>query len=198
MPEATQAKPKQKRLTELSNFTVEFGGIYNTTPFLRSLRYTCRGQWKVSNFAQQKNGGRDLGPLFKMPDIPGEHAEIMFSQRCVRFFDPLENHPERLQKIQSVLQAANSFSVTSGKKLGPKRESRIDVNPDTMQTFIDELRRMIRRGRATVVDGEIPSEQVMDACEGRVLYDPGNRNPVKPKYRDEAPGWMEDLQKLTR
>jgi hypothetical protein len=193
MPELQETK--KKKLADLPDFTIEYGGDSNGTIYSSLLREKFRGSWSTGNFHKRPAGGRDLGNhMYAMPDIPGIHVDVKFKELKIRVYDLLEKDEERLRKINAVFERSAIRSLT---KYGAVKSSIRQFDPDKMQTYVLEVRKLIDGGFATVVKGKMPSESDMAQCEGRLLNDPGSNSTMKPRYADEVEQWSKDVQRIT-
>lgn len=195
MAEAVASKDR-KKIADLPSFTVEFGNVNNSDFHLSSLqRKKVRGEWSVMNFHRRPKGGRDIGSkMSAMPELPGQRLEVIFRDHTIRIFDPLEDDPELLAKASRVGKKAGLVS-TAWK---PVPEEHRVLNPDEMQTLVDELQRMLTNEYVKLVSGKMPSVEEMRQRQGRILYSPATRNAYKPKYQDEAHEWLMEINRRPR
>lgn len=192
----TAAKPDTNQSSYPTEFIVEFGDDWNRNPRIQTLTTPVRGQWSLTSLFQRDgvNGGPDVGQnMTSMPDVPGQCLKVSPRQGKVVLFDPLEQQPELLEKISTVLNKRRGTSAMNTKRTFVKNLERT-LNPDQMKTLLIELIRKEDEGTIhRVIKGNLPTMNEVDAMDGYQLHDVGSGNAYKPKYAKDADGWAREI-----
>lgn len=122
-----------------------------------------------------------------MPDIPGLRMKIIPKDHKAILYDPLEDDPDRIARINRVAERARAIYKGAPFTFVPASE--FELNPDMLKTLLIELNRKVDTRCCVVVDGTLPGLDDIAKLDGRQLYDPWN-NGRKPTYVDEVDDWM--------
>lgn len=177
----------------IESFTVEFGDLHCRNHTINCFRLRVRGTWSVTRLHQRGIGGRDIGQaMSSMPDIPGQRLRIDPRAMKATLYDPLDDDPALLERINVVAKNARSFWKGAPFKAVPVVE--LSLTPDLLKTLLAELRRKREAGNVAVVEGRMPSNETIEKMDGKEMYDPWNSG-RKPRYVEEVDGWHARLDR---
>lgn len=189
MSNQQQQQQQQQKPSAITSFTVEFGDDTNRSVIVSTTRQHLRGHWGLAKLYARDGGGPDAGrAMSAMPEIPGIHMRVYSDGRVVTY-DPLEDMPELLDRINRVMRSA--AAIWSGQPITfvPRSETRLDR--DHYTTLVEELKRKVESGTARVVTGDWPAK-----LPGRELFDVFS-NGRKVKYKDQFEDWANALDRTT-
>lgn len=191
MAEVSTDKPRATT-PQLDQFTVEFGDIYNRNPSLNTFRLRVRGSWSTYKLHQRPEGGRDVGEIMnRMPEVPGQRLTINVKKGTALLFDPLEDNPGLLDKVNATMRSGRIAAGSQRFTFVPRSE--FACSADEMKTLLLELLVKQEERSITVVEGRLPTKEEVAALPGRQLADPWN-NGRKPKYQDEMEDWARGIE----
>lgn len=196
--------PPQRKIERIEwpMFTVEFGDDRNRGTFpIDVLKLRVRGSWIKSHFTREK-GSRSIGDqMSRMPDIPGIRMDVAPAVGAMRLYDPLEEDTRKMEAIRSAFDEIQGIKQV-GAKIGPMQavEHRLDIHQ--MKSLLAECAVKLK-GRAgddqytmTLIRGEVPTLEQLNAMPGRKLYDPWNSSNNKPKFEDQAEEFFDRWSRL--
>lgn len=175
-----------RRQGSLPSFTVEFGDACCRTITINTLKLRVRGAFAISTLHKRDQGGRDIGAaMARMPDIPGMRLAFDGRTRQARLFDPLEESPDLLARINAVSKAAPAIIKTSREWTFVPATTHDFSNADRLKTLLHELALKRESKSLTIIEGDLPTLEMLDAIPGRRLNDPWNSSAIKPRYADD-------------
>jgi len=187
----TTDKPAEKTTTHRP-CVIEFGDACQRRMTLSTFREHVRGAWDLQRLHERPDGGRDVGVMQKMPNIPGMRIRISVDEREALLFDPLEDDPALLARVNA---SASAAGIRGGGWTFVPRSLR-KLNEDQLKTLLLELRALIDESKAWEVEGRLPSPQAIDQLPGRQLFDPLANSSVQPRYVDEVDQWTRRLNSV--
>lgn len=191
--QARQNQPTGRK--RLAPVAVRLATANCQTVYLAALKMQVRGDYSYTRLMTRPGGCRSAGPLTQMPDVPGQLLSVNPSRDGVnlRITDPLDDDPQRLDRLNAVMNQAASTRPAGGAKYVPVEASEHQLSPDNMKLLMLELHRRQEAGELLVIDGEMPSLEEIHGLAGRELYDPNNTSAIKPRYKEDAQAWQEKL-----
>lgn len=168
---------------------IEFGDASQRRITLATFREHVRGAWDLQRLHERPDGGRDVGVMQKMPNIPGMRMRVSIDDSEALLYDPLEDDPGLVSRINNAAVAAGirgagwTFVSRSVRKM----------EKDTLKTLLFELRELIDEGLAWEVEGRMLSASAIEQLPGRRLFDRLANSSVQPRYSDEVEEWTRRL-----
>jgi len=187
---AEQATATAKQVRE---FTVEFGDECNRTITINTLRLRVRGSWSLEALHRRPQGGRDVGAAMQsMPAIPGLRMKVVPRLKRAILYDPLDERPELLDRINKVARTA----LHNATPYRPQERVEHNLTDDALKSLLRDLRMLQDECHALkVVEGELPDHETIAALPGRELYDPWYSGHAQPRFRDDIEAWMRDMER---
>jgi hypothetical protein len=176
----------------LEPFTVEFSTPTNQTVVINTLRIRMRGNYSLAKYLSRPEGARDIGPMARMPEIPGQRMTVDHRRMKAVVEDPLEDNAELLRRINAVQRSI--AAVNTGGDMVPVKRQELRLNPDTLKTLVCEILRKNEAKMVVVTGGRLPTPQQAAALDGRELFDPNSNNQRRPKYADQADEYYEQIE----
>lgn len=172
-------------------FEVEFADQHCRNHSINTFKIRVRGAWSVATMANRPEGARDIGAKMSgVPATPGQRLAVIPSKNLAIIYDPLEDDPELMKRINQALRRAGA-----GSDREPVPKTELTCNPDTLKTLCVELLNKETNGDIIVTKNSIPTREQLAALEGDELHDPWNSNTRKPKYKKDVDAWEMELER---
>lgn len=172
----------------LREFTVEFSTPNCGRVTINTLQLVVEGEFSIPKLHARDGGCRNANvDMARMPEIPGCRMKVVPRTKTVTLFDPIENDPKLLARVNDAARRAHLKGDERWAKRMEKVEHKLD--DDRFKSLMRDLVQLREGNALKVVDGEMPTMEQVNELPGRVLFDQWNNSPTKPVYADEFQDW---------
>lgn len=185
----------------LREFVVEFGDPCCRQITINTLMLTVRGSWSMEKLHAREPRGPDTPrgcrsanqDFAGMPPIPGMRLKVVPRTKTAVLYDPLENDPRLLARIQSAAERAH---LKGTQRWIANERVEHKLTDHKFKSLLRDLVMLRDECEALkVVDGEMPTPEQIDELPGEYEYDPWSNSPGKPKFRSQVDEWQRSLEK---